>query len=571
MGAETKEQKLSDFAKSASEIALAVSMTEGVDRSVEGMPMSDALLQLITPGSYENIGREYIDAIAALITAMADIKSYKVSLPHFTVIKEKLEGLTTTEIAKKYEYELYKVTRTLRYVIRKSRAHPLAADLSVLIDRIISGESIVSVVKDVVDKLETTSRRSAPEKKEVRAKIPEQKPLIRQPQKPIRERLATRAVEVASKNPAPNPKTQPVFIPKDDEDIRESIDQIYTHIQDERAVLNAEPLQEGLHRYVDEDDDDISQQLAAVRISSDSVRDYLNLAAKRPLLRAEQEVELAQAIEVGVLAAERLELQAPTLTPLEKRELEELKRRGERAKALFLESNLRLVASIARRYGGKGLQYLDLIQEGNTGLIRAMEKFDYTKGFKFSTYATWWVRQAISRAIADQAKTIRIPVHMGEVVNKVHRVRQKLIQDLGRDPSPEELSMEVGITPAKLKEVQSYGHEPISINTRLGEGGDTEFGDLIADTAIPDPSQGLMVEEIQKALTSFLDRLSEREAGIIRMRFGLQGSGERMTLDQIGEAYGITRERVRQLESKTLAKMRHPSSGLHQLLAYLED
>ncbi|MFH9981701.1 RNA polymerase sigma factor [Streptomyces sp. NPDC017179] len=308
----------------------------------------------------------------------------------------------------------------------------------------------------------------------------------------------------------------------------------------------------------DEDEDDApAQQVAAAGATADPVKDYLKQIGKVPLLNAEQEVELAKRIEAGLFAEDKL-ANSDKLAPKLRRELEIIAEDGRRAKNHLLEANLRLVVSLAKRYTGRGMLFLDLIQEGNLGLIRAVEKFDYTKGYKFSTYATWWIRQAITRAMADQARTIRIPVHMVEVINKLARVQRQMLQDLGREPTPEELAKELDMTPEKVIEVQKYGREPISLHTPLGEDGDSEFGDLIEDSEAVVPADAVSFTLLQEQLHSVLDTLSEREAGVVSMRFGLT-DGQPKTLDEIGKVYGVTRERIRQIESKTMSKLRHPS------------
>jgi RNA polymerase primary sigma factor len=340
---------------------------------------------------------------------------------------------------------------------------------------------------------------------------------------------------------------------------------------EEESTGRDEPLPTGALRLsMTDDEDEVPVYSAAITgATADPVKDYLKQIGKVALLNAEQEVELAMRIEAGLFAEEKLSL----MSDQEKRsqlgrELSWVARDGQRAKNHLLGANLRLVVSLAKRYTGRGMQFLDLIQEGNLGLIRAVEKFDYTKGFKFSTYATWWIRQAITRAMADQARTIRIPVHMVEVINKLARVQRQMLQDLGREPTPEELSRELDMTPEKVIEVQKYGREPISLHTPLGEDGDSEFGDLIEDTEAVVPADAVGFTMLQKQLESLLDSLSEREAGVIRMRFGL-GDGMPKTLDQIGDTFGVTRERIRQIESKTMAKLRHPSRS-QSLRDYLE-
>jgi len=340
--------------------------------------------------------------------------------------------------------------------------------------------------------------------------------------------------------------------------------------EDEKKPAFSEPLPTGAIVISSSDEDDVpvySTQITGA--TADPVKDYLKQIGKVPLLNAAEEVELAMRIEAGLFAEEKLShMSAAEKSSQLGLDLQWVARDGQRAKSHLLGANLRLVVSLAKRYTGRGMQFLDLIQEGNLGLIRAVEKFDYTKGFKFSTYATWWIRQAITRAMADQARTIRIPVHMVEVINKLARVQRQMLQDLGREPTPEELSRELDMTPEKVIEVQKYGREPISLHTPLGEDGDSEFGDLIEDTEAVVPADAVGFTMLQRQLESLLDSLSEREAGVIRMRFGL-GDGQPKTLDQIGDTFGVTRERIRQIESKTMAKLRHPSRS-QSLRDYLE-
>ncbi len=334
------------------------------------------------------------------------------------------------------------------------------------------------------------------------------------------------------------------------------------------AAAATMPLPTGAIVWKAGDEEDVPTIATAIPgATADPVKDYLKQIGKVALLNAAEEVELAMRIEAGLFAEEKLGTETNLPKKLQ-RELKWVARDGQRAKSHLLGANLRLVVSLAKRYTGRGMQFLDLIQEGNLGLIRAVEKFDYTKGFKFSTYATWWIRQAITRAMADQARTIRIPVHMVEVINKLARVQRQMLQDLGREPTPEELSRELDMTPEKVVEVQKYGREPISLHTPLGEDGDSEFGDLIEDTEAVVPADAVGFTMLQQQLEQLLDSLSEREAGVIRMRFGL-GDGQPKTLDQIGDTFGVTRERIRQIESKTMAKLRHPSRS-QQLRDYLE-
>lgn len=346
----------------------------------------------------------------------------------------------------------------------------------------------------------------------------------------------------------------------DDDDVEEDLDDITVAEDSEIDAAKAASAASGKgFVYSDADDDDAPvQQVMSAGATADPVKDYLKQIGKVALLNAEQEVDLALRIEAGLFAEEKINADDGSMDPKFKRELEFVIHDGKRAKNHLLEANLRLVVSLAKRYTGRGMLFLDLIQEGNLGLIRAVEKFDYTKGFKFSTYATWWIRQAITRAMADQARTIRIPVHMVEVINKLARVQRQMLQDLGREPTPEELALELDMTPEKVVEVQKYGREPISLHTPLGEDGDSEFGDLIEDSEAVVPADAVSFTLLQEQLHSVLDTLSEREAGVVAMRFGLT-DGQPKTLDEIGKVYGVTRERIRQIESKTMSKLRHPS------------
>ena len=308
----------------------------------------------------------------------------------------------------------------------------------------------------------------------------------------------------------------------------------------------------------DDDQGRPAAQAAAAGATADPVKDYLGQIGKVPLLNARQEVELAKRIEAGLFAEEKLAEGGGVLRAGQSTELEEVAEDGRRAKDHLLEANLRLVVSLARRYAGRGMLFLDLIQEGNLGLIRGVEKFDYTRGYKFSTYATWWIRQAITRAMAEQARTIRLPVHMAEAIGRLARVQRQLLQDLGREPTPDELAAALDMTPQKLIEVRKYAREPISLHAPLGEDGDSEFGDLIEDSEAIQPGEAVSFTLLQEQLHSVLGTLSEREAGVVSLRFGL-ADGQPKTLDEIGKVYGVTRERIRQIESKAMSKLRHPS------------
>ncbi|MEU8196172.1 RNA polymerase sigma factor [Microbispora amethystogenes] len=447
-------------------------------------------------------------------------------------------------------------------------------------------ETVTAVVTDSAPAAKPAAKKAAPAKPGAAAAKPA-------PGKPAPPKKAAPAAKDATAAPAAGPegkapkadsKPKSADVAEDEEDIDlegdvdiedfeldvedveiEAEAETETETETEAETEGEEPKAEALVQSEDEvliltDDDDDAPvaQVAAAGATADPVKDYLKQIGKVPLLNAEQEVELAKRIEAGLFAEEQLAQEADNLPVDVRAELEWIAEDGHRAKNHLLEANLRLVVSLAKRYTGRGMLFLDLIQEGNLGLIRAVEKFDYTKGYKFSTYATWWIRQAITRAMADQARTIRIPVHMVEVINKLARVQRQMLQDLGREPTPEELARELDMTPEKVIEVQKYGREPISLHTPLGEEGDSEFGDLIEDSEAIVPADAVSFTLLQEQLHSVLDTLSEREAGVVSMRFGLT-DGQPKTLDEIGKVYGVTRERIRQIESKTMSKLRHPS------------
>ena len=351
----------------------------------------------------------------------------------------------------------------------------------------------------------------------------------------------------------------------DEDNIDEDDDSELEDDDEDKRKKPEEPKEKGAFVVRDDDDDDNltpsgnpKRRVIAAGATADPVKDYLKQIGRVNLLNAEQEVDLSERIEAGLYAQHLLDTESDKMDFNRRPELKWAANDGKRAKDHLLEANLRLVVSLAKRYTGRGMLFLDLIQEGNLGLIRAVEKFDWKKGFKFSTYATWWIRQAITRAMADQARTIRVPVHMVEVINKLSRVQRQMLQDLGREPTPDELARELDMPVEKVQEVQKYGREPISLHTPLGEDGDSEFGDLIEDTDAIAPSDAVAFSLLQEQFKQVLETLSPREAGVIKMRYGLE-DGQPKTLDDIGRVYGVTRERIRQIESKTMSKLRHPS------------
>ena len=354
--------------------------------------------------------------------------------------------------------------------------------------------------------------------------------------------------------------------PDEDDPEEDEASQVHDEAEEDRKAAHALAAKVKGAFVVDDSDDDENvtpsgnpkRRVVTAGATADPVKDYLKQIGRVSLLNAEQEVDLSERIEAGLYAQHLLDTEGEGMDFKRRRELKWAANDGKKAKDHLLEANLRLVVSLAKRYTGRGMLFLDLIQEGNLGLIRAVEKFDYTKGYKFSTYATWWIRQAITRAMADQARTIRVPVHMVEVINKLSRVQRQMLQDLGREPTPDELARELDMPVEKVQEVQKYGREPISLHTPLGEDGDSEFGDLIEDTDAIAPSDAVAFSLLQEQFQQVLETLSPREAGVIKMRYGLE-DGQPKTLDDIGRVYGVTRERIRQIESKTMSKLRHPS------------
>ena len=354
--------------------------------------------------------------------------------------------------------------------------------------------------------------------------------------------------------------------PDEDDQEEDEVSQVEDEAEEDRKAAHALAAKVKGAFVVDDSDDDENvtpsgnpkRRVVTAGATADPVKDYLKQIGRVSLLNAEQEVDLSERIEAGLYAQHLLDTEGEGMDFKRRRELKWAANDGKKAKDHLLEANLRLVVSLAKRYTGRGMLFLDLIQEGNLGLIRAVEKFDYTKGYKFSTYATWWIRQAITRAMADQARTIRVPVHMVEVINKLSRVQRQMLQDLGREPTPDELARELDMPVEKVQEVQKYGREPISLHTPLGEDGDSEFGDLIEDTDAIAPSDAVAFSLLQEQFQQVLETLSPREAGVIKMRYGLE-DGQPKTLDDIGRVYGVTRERIRQIESKTMSKLRHPS------------
>ncbi|GIE60595.1 hypothetical protein Aoc01nite_59970 [Actinoplanes octamycinicus] len=449
------------------------------------------------------------------------------------------------------------------------------ANITVVVDGSASTRRKVAAARSATPASKATTAKTAPVKKA--APAPKQAAPAGDPAA-VAKKAAPAAKKVAPAKKAVTAKAAPAKAAKPGEegpegeeiDPEELAAEIEDVVVEEPAAVVAAAAADAASSATDGDfewDDEESEALKQARrdaeltASADSVRAYLKQIGKVPLLNAEQEVELAKRIEAGLYAAERLRAAEEGEETLERnfeRDLKWINRDGERAKNHLLEANLRLVVSLAKRYTGRGMAFLDLIQEGNLGLIRAVEKFDYTKGYKFSTYATWWIRQAITRAMADQARTIRIPVHMVEVINKLGRIQRELLQDLGREPTPEELAKEMDITPEKVLEIQQYAREPISLDQTIGDEGDSQLGDFIEDSEAVVAVDAVSFSLLQDQLQQVLQTLSEREAGVVRLRFGLT-DGQPRTLDEIGQVYGVTRERIRQIESKTMSKLRHPS------------
>ncbi len=444
---------------------------------------------------------------------------------------------------------------------KKAAAKPAAQKVET--KKVAAKPAAKTVAKPAAKKVDAKKVIAKPTKKVVA------KPAAKTSAKPTAKASAKAAVKPVKKISATKAKGAEELELDEEEDLdpevllaTDDVDVIVAEVEEVTPEVEEEdetPLvPEGALILSNKEEDDIPVQTTSITgATADPVKDYLKQIGKVALLNAELEVELAKRIEAGLFAEEKLATDKKLSRDMS-RDLKWVVKDGQRAKSHLLEANLRLVVSLAKRYTGRGMQFLDLIQEGNLGLIRAVEKFDYTKGYKFSTYATWWIRQAITRAMADQARTIRIPVHMVEVINKLSRVQRQLLQDLGREPTPEELARELDMTPEKVVEVQKYGREPISLSTPLGEDGDSEFGDLIEDTEAIQPADAVAFQIMQSEIERLLDTLTDREAAVIRSRYGI-GDGVMKTLDQIGEEHGVTRERIRQIEAKTMSKLKHPS------------
>jgi len=449
------------------------------------------------------------------------------------------------------------VTKAVAKSATKSTAKPVAKSVTKTSKAPVKA-AVKPVVKKVVAKPTTKTTTKTVAKTATKATAKDAKTTSKTTVKPVKKIVATKVSKAGDPELDLEDEDVEVEVLTTEADIDiivAEVEQVLPEVEeDEHAIV----VPEGALVISSKEDDDIPVQTTSITgATADPVKDYLKQIGKVALLNAELEVELAKRIEAGLFAEEKLATDKKLSKDMG-RDLKWVVKDGQRAKSHLLEANLRLVVSLAKRYTGRGMQFLDLIQEGNLGLIRAVEKFDYTKGYKFSTYATWWIRQAITRAMADQARTIRIPVHMVEVINKLSRVQRQLLQDLGREPTPEELARELDMTPEKVVEVQKYGREPISLSTPLGEDGDSEFGDLIEDTEAVQPADAVAFRIMQREIERLLDTLTPREAAVIRSRYGI-GDGVMKTLDQIGEEHGVTRERIRQIEAKTMSKLKHPS------------
>ena len=474
---------------------------------------------------------------------LSPLSADSVSHPAITSLVERgrSSGSVSPELVREASDAAGLTPRQLKPLI----AHLSAVGIVVAVDAMSRRAAAATPTKKAAKKTTSAKAAAAPAKKAPAKKAAPAKA----PTKAAAKAAAKATAEPGATTAVVGPDGKKVLPDLDDSQFEKDVATDPTIVEDEKQasfVVSAA-----------DETDEPEQQVMVAGATADPVKDYLKQIGKVPLLNAEMEVELAKRIEAGLFSEEKL-AKGGKIAPKTLEELEWISEDGRRAKNHLLEANLRLVVSLAKRYTGRGMLFLDLIQEGNLGLIRAVEKFDYTKGYKFSTYATWWIRQAITRAMADQARTIRIPVHMVEVINKLARVQRQMLQDLGREPTPEELAKELDMTPEKVIEVQKYGREPISLHTPLGEDGDSEFGDLIEDSEAIVPADAVSFTLLQEQLHAVLDTLSEREAGVVSMRFGLT-DGQPKTLDEIGKVYGVTRERIRQIESKTMSKLRHPS------------